>query len=251
MLPRRERLCAAEAYDRSFLRARRLSPGPTRRPRRARNSRRSSSARTRSSGTQIGVAAPAAVGDRDVPAGRRDARELVEERDHVVQRHQLERAVRRTAARTHRRRRSAASASSRGGAPRSIIPAETSAPTTSASGQRAATSRATAPLPGAEVEHGARAAARRASSAARIAPSETLVRRASRPIRARAGRSSRVSGRAEDPPERGHAHDDRRSRAARTAGRASRLRRSGSRRRPTTPVSRAASPRLIASVMKP
>ena len=46
------------AYDRSFLRARRLSPAPAEKVATCEKLRRSSSAWTRSSGTQIGVAAP-------------------------------------------------------------------------------------------------------------------------------------------------------------------------------------------------
>ena len=79
----RTSLCR-EAYDDSSLRASSASPGPTQKSATCANPRCSSSRRTRSSGTQIGVRRPCVKAIATCPPGAVDARELVEERDHVV-----------------------------------------------------------------------------------------------------------------------------------------------------------------------
>ena len=227
-----------ESLGRSALRASRPSPGPVEKFATCEKPRRSSSldALERHPDRRRGAEA---VGDRDVPAGRGDARDLVEERDHVVQRHDVERPVGVAAGGRRRRPRSARARTSRAGVASSIIPGETSTPVTSAPGQRSAASRATAPRAGAEVEHRAR---RRsiASSAAPIGAEPRLadaVASHSRrePVEVRAssagGRRARARARARRPS----------SRAARTAARrhatrdpqlvARRRRRSAARRR--------------------
>ena len=181
-----------------------------------------------------------------MPARRRDTRQLVEERDHVVHRHQLERAV-------GERQRGrvgdvvALAVGGRGVARLGDHSLRDVGAVTCAPGQRAATSRATAPLPGAEVEDG-RGRRGTASSAARIASSRVGDARVA--SHSGASRSKfRVSGPRKTLQSRGHRTTVRHEPREPLAGRHARAIRISS--PADTPVSRAASPRLIASVMKP
>ena len=181
------------AYDRSFLRASRLSPGPDEKIATCEKLRRSSSRlNPLERHPDRGRRAPA-VRDRDLPSGSRDPSELVEERDHVVHRHELERAVvvrqpRGVGDLVALRRRVVASRL----ASLTISP-ETSTPTTSASGQRAGDEARDDAAARAEIEDACPAGARRrrAQRASRRARPRA---RAWRPTRAPAGRSSRSAG---------------------------------------------------------
>ena len=68
-------------------------PAPGRSSANSANPRRPSSARKRSDRHEIGVSCAGRVGDQHVPARRNDTRKLVEERDHVSERNQVEGAV--------------------------------------------------------------------------------------------------------------------------------------------------------------
>ena len=170
VLPRRERPCAAEPYDRRACAARSADAGPAEKSATCEKPRRSSSAPHAVERHPDRRRGAHAVGDRDVAAGRGDARELVEERDHVVQRHEVERAVGVRQRATRRRRRSARARSSRAAAPRSIIPrrdVDARHLARRASARRRA--RATAPRAGAEVEHARRRGSTRVERGARSA----------------------------------------------------------------------------------
>ena len=103
-------------YDRSAFLARSAVPVPASKSATCENPRRSSSLRTRANGHVD--RRPVAHRERDdhAAARRGDARELVEERDHVAERDELERAVVVRERRSRPRRRSARRR--RGGAPR-------------------------------------------------------------------------------------------------------------------------------------
>ena len=121
---------------------------PARRRRRSPQRGRSRAARARARtvgrGTQIGVRSPDAEGDRDEAAGPDHAVELVEERDHVVQRHEIEARV---GERQLGRVRHLVALVRRAAAPRRSSRREASTPITSASGHSSASSRATARFP--------------------------------------------------------------------------------------------------------
>ena len=87
----RTSLCA-EPYATSSLRARRARPPPAEKSATG-QSHVARAGRVPSSGTQIGVRSPMLKAIATTPPGADHAVELVEERDHVVQRHEIEAGV--------------------------------------------------------------------------------------------------------------------------------------------------------------
>ena len=97
VIPRRERPCSRRLRP-TFLLARSAVPGPPRSPQRAKTRGARARRATRVERHVDRRPRAQAVGDRDVAAGCGDAGELVEERDHVVERDEVERRRRRTGA---------------------------------------------------------------------------------------------------------------------------------------------------------